>query len=68
MKEERLDLLVQIYKELHQYRLDLDDSFKMLSLAMDQWKEKYLIKSPVKGTITFTSYWNINLGSLHNLI
>ncbi len=60
MKETRLDLLVQLEKELHQYKLDLDDSFKMLSLAIDQWKEKYLIKSPVKGRITFTSYWNIN--------
>jgi multidrug efflux pump subunit AcrA (membrane-fusion protein) len=60
MKESRLDLLVQLEKELHQYKLDLDDSFRMLSLAIDQWKEKYLIKSPVKGRITFTSYWNIN--------
>ena len=60
MKETRLDLLVQLDKELHQYKLDLDDSFKMLLLAIDQWKEKYLIKSPVKGRITFTSYWNIN--------
>ncbi|HBE40730.1 MAG TPA: hypothetical protein DDW27_05920 [Bacteroidales bacterium] len=60
MKESRLDLLVQLDKELHQYKLDLDDSFKMLSLAIDQWKEKYLIKSAVKGRITFTSYWNIN--------
>jgi HlyD family secretion protein len=60
MKETRLDLLVQLDKELHQYKLDLDDSFKMLSLAIDQWKEKYLIKSPVNGRITFTSYWNIN--------
>jgi len=60
MKESRLDLLVQLDKELHQYKLDLDDSFKMLLLSIDQWKEKYLIKSAVKGRITFTSYWNIN--------
>jgi HlyD family secretion protein len=60
MKESRLDLQVQLDKELHQYSLDLDDSYKILSLAINQWKEKYLIKSPVKGRITFTSYWNIN--------
>ena len=60
MKESRLDLLVQLDKELHQYIFDLDDSYKMLTLAIDQWKEKYLVKSPVKGRITFTSYWNIN--------
>ena len=60
MKEMRLDLLVQLDRELHQYKLDLGDSFKMLLLSIDQWKEKYMIKSPVKGQITFTSYWNIN--------
>lgn len=60
MKETRLDLQVQLDKELHQYILDLDDSYKMLTMAIDQWKDKYLVKSPVKGRITFTSYWNIN--------
>ena len=60
MKETRLDLQVQLEKELHQYRLDLDEGFQLLNVAMDQWKEKYLIESPVRGKITFTSFWNEN--------
>nr|HPM03605.1 HlyD family efflux transporter periplasmic adaptor subunit [Candidatus Cloacimonadota bacterium] len=45
---------------LHQYNLDLDDAFLMLNLTIEQWKEKYLIESPVRGKITFTSFWNEN--------
>jgi HlyD family secretion protein len=60
MKETHLDLQVQLEKELHQYRLDIDEAFQMLNLAVGQWKEKYLIESPVKGKVTFTSFWNEN--------
>jgi HlyD family secretion protein len=60
MKETRLDLQVQLEKELHQYRLDIDEAFQLLNVARDQWKEKYLIESPVRGKITFTSFWNEN--------
>ncbi|NMD03955.1 MAG: hypothetical protein GYA71_11830, partial [Bacteroidales bacterium] len=47
MKESHLDLQVQLEKELHQYRLDLEESFQLLEVATEQWKEKYLIESPV---------------------
>jgi len=60
MKETRLDLQVQLEKELHQYSLDIDEAFQMLNLAVGQWKEKYLIESPVRGKITFTGFWNEN--------
>jgi multidrug resistance efflux pump len=60
LRETRLDLQMQLEKELHQYKLDLDDALRMLNLATDQWKEKYLIVSPVNGKITFTSFWNEN--------
>jgi len=60
LRETRLDLHMQLNKELHQYNLDLDDAFLMLNLTIEQWKEKYLIESPVRGKITFTSFWNEN--------
>jgi multidrug efflux pump subunit AcrA (membrane-fusion protein) len=60
MRETQLDLQVQLEKELHQYSLDLDEAFQLLNTAVDQWKEKYLIESPVRGKITFTSFWNEN--------
>lgn len=60
MRETRLDLQVQFEKESHQYRLDLDEAFQLLQVAIDQWIEKYLIESSTKGKITFTSFWNKN--------
>jgi multidrug efflux pump subunit AcrA (membrane-fusion protein) len=60
MKESVLDLHVQLKNELNQYELDMDDSFKMLCLAIDKWKEKYLFQSPVTGEITFARYSNSN--------
>ena len=60
MKETRLDLQVQLEKELHKYRLDIDEAFQLLNVVKDQWKENYLIESPVRGKITFTSFWNEN--------
>jgi multidrug resistance efflux pump len=32
----------------------------MLKVSIGQWKEKYLVESPIKGKVTFTSYWNEN--------
>ena len=32
----------------------------MLRVAMGQWKEKFLIESPVAGVVTFTSFWSEN--------
>lgn len=60
MKESLLDLEIQYEKELNQYQTDLNEALQLLKVAIGQWKEKYLIESPVDGTITFTSFWNEN--------
>jgi multidrug efflux pump subunit AcrA (membrane-fusion protein) len=60
MKESMLDLEVQFSKEMLQFKLDLEEALQELQVAIGQWKEKYLIGSPVKGKITFTSFWNKN--------
>jgi len=60
LKETRLDLQVQMAKEMQQYKSSLDEAFQLLLYTIDQWKEKYLIQSPIKGRITFTSFWNVN--------
>lgn len=60
MRESHLDLLIQLEKELYQYRVDLEESFQLLGVAIEQWKEKYLIASPVDGKITLTTFWNEN--------
>lgn len=60
MKESQLDLKVQFENEMQQFRLDLDEELQLLQVSLNQWKEKYLIESPIKGKITLTSFWNEN--------
>ena len=60
MRESMLDLRIQYQKEINQYRADLNESLQMLIVAIGQWKEKYLVESPINGKITFTSFWNKN--------
>jgi len=60
MRESMLDLRIQYQKEINQYRADLNESLQMLKVAIGQWKDKYLVVSPINGKITFTSFWNTN--------
>ena len=60
LQEARLDLQIKLENEIQQFRLDLDEAFQLLQVSVNQWEEKYLIESPIKGKITFTTYWNEN--------
>jgi len=60
LQEARLDLQIKLENEIQQFRLDLDEAFQLLQVSVKQWEEKYLIESPIKGKITFTTYWNEN--------
>jgi len=60
MRETLLDLKAQVEKETSQYKLDLDEALQLLLVSIDQWKEKFLIESPVRGKVTFTRFWNEN--------
>lgn len=60
LQETRLDLQIQFGNEMQQLRLALDEAFQLLQVSLNQWKEKYLIESPINGKITFTSFWNKN--------
>ena len=60
MKESQLDLQIQLENDIHRSDLELDEAFKSLKVAIAQWKERYLIESPINGKITFTTFWNEN--------
>jgi len=60
LQEARLDLQIKLENEIQQFRLDLDEAFQLLQVSVNQWEEKYLIETPIKGKITFTTYWNEN--------
>ena len=60
MRESLLDQSVQLYKDIHQYCANLDEAIQLFKVEKGIWSEKYLISSPVAGTVAFTNYWHIN--------
>jgi len=60
LQEVRLDLQIKSENEIQQFRLELDEAVQLLQVSVNQWKEKYLIESPIKGKITYTTFWNEN--------
>ena len=55
-----VELQMQYEKELAQFRLDLDESKQNLENLVNEWEQKYLVISPVKGKITYTTIWSEN--------
>ncbi|MCX6239524.1 MAG: HlyD family efflux transporter periplasmic adaptor subunit [Bacteroidia bacterium] len=60
LQSSRVELQMQHERELSEFRLSLDEGKQNLENAIHQWKEKYLVASPVKGKLTFTSIWSVN--------
>lgn len=60
IRESRLDLQVQYDKEVKQFILNIQESLQLLRSAISQWEERYVIKSPVAGSITLTHFRNVN--------
>ena len=60
MKESKLDLQVQYDKEVKQYILSMEETLQLLRSAISQWEERYVVKSPVAGSITLTRFRNEN--------
>lgn len=60
LKENKIELRLQLEFELNQYQLDLDEGLKSLLAAIEQWERQYLLISPIEGKVTFTNYWSEN--------
>jgi len=67
-----LDLQIEILKgnikklktkfeyDKKQLLLNLRKNYKNLNSAISLWEQKYCLKSPMKGRVVFTKYWNKN--------
>ncbi len=60
LQETKIELQLQLERELNQYRMALDESIQLLKSSIVSWKDKYILTSPIDGRITFTGYWNEN--------
>lgn len=55
-----LDLQLQYLESKNKSESIFKESFDNLSSHIDLWEQKYLLKSPIGGNITFTKYWSKN--------
>ncbi|MBN1186420.1 MAG: HlyD family efflux transporter periplasmic adaptor subunit [Bacteroidales bacterium] len=55
-----LELKLQMENEVSQYLLNLDEIKQNLETAIRAYEEQYLIRSPIEGTITLSSFWSEN--------
>jgi len=60
LQSTRVELQMQHERELSEFRLALDESKQNLENAIHLWEERFLVSSPVKGKLTFTSIWSVN--------
>jgi hypothetical protein len=60
LQSTKVELQMQHERELSEFRLALDESKQNLENAIHQWEERFLVASPVKGKLTFTSIWSVN--------
>jgi len=59
-QESIAELEQQLQRDLNQYKLDLDESAGLLLSAIAQWEDRYVIRSPIDGTITLNKFWSKN--------
>jgi HlyD family secretion protein len=54
------DYRIQRDQEKEKYHTVMEESLQNLKAQLKLWEYKYLIKSPVEGTVSFTKYWSVN--------
>jgi len=55
-----LELELQYQRQKKELKSNLMESYDNLKAAIDEWKRKYYMKSPIRGQVTFTQYWSEN--------
>lgn len=60
MKQQLAELEMQFNNETATYRRQIAESRSRLQAQIKQWRETYLLTSPICGRLTLTKYWNAN--------
>ena len=59
-EENMLDIRKQAYDEEQSRRTDLKNAIEQLAAQLSEWEHSYLLKSPVRGKVTFMTVWSRN--------
>ncbi|MBK9247388.1 MAG: HlyD family efflux transporter periplasmic adaptor subunit [Ignavibacteria bacterium] len=55
-----LELRQQFNEKVYQLTVLMQESYKKLVSKLDMWEQKYILKAPMDGTISFFKYWSTN--------
>jgi HlyD family secretion protein len=60
LDQQILDLQLQESKEQNRQEIAIEEAQQNLKSQIKQWKQRYLIISPIEGKVTFTKIWSKN--------
>ncbi len=60
LEEELQSATIQNTRETNDLMLSLRESFQRLKSAISAWEQKYVLRSPIDGTVSFFNYWSKN--------
>lgn len=60
LQESKIELQIQFQKETHTFIANLHESKQILENQINTWIEKYMLRSPINGTVAFTKFWSEN--------
>lgn len=60
MNQQLLELQMQRENDLVNYHNQINESCKRLLAQIEQWKQTYLLVSPVHGKLSFSKFWSNN--------
>jgi multidrug resistance efflux pump len=59
-KRSLLELQEQYSKEIEQFEQNISDNIRTLKNQFKNWRDNYLLTSPINGTVTLTTFWSEN--------
>lgn len=59
-KRSLLELQEQHHKEVEQFEQNISDNIRALKNQFKNWRDNYLLTSPINGTVTLTTFWSEN--------
>jgi multidrug resistance efflux pump len=59
-KRSLLELQEQHSKEVEQFEQNISDNIRTLKNQFKNWRDNYLLTSPINGTVTLTTFWSEN--------
>ena len=55
-----LELRQQFSEKVYQLTVLMQESFKKLESKLDMWEQKYILKAPIDGSVSFFKFWSKN--------